>query len=193
MSGQNVTSAWQSNLLEFRLPPLCARSWDLRSLGTAWPLQMGQIGCPDASVNRHQYTLRNVRTCTVHIANIKPFICPTNAHNTYKIFKQLKSFKIIIVAPTCFGLHKPSSGNPPNMCFAKVAMLISVTYIVIWSYRYSGCICSYCTDKDICNRYQHCHFGEAQVGRLPDDGLYKPKHVGATIIILNDFNCLKIL
>jgi len=23
----------------------------------------------------------------------------------------LKSFKIIIVAPTCFGLHKPSSGS----------------------------------------------------------------------------------
>jgi len=44
----------------------------------------------------------------------------------YKIVKQLKSFKIIIVAPTCFSLHKP-------------------------------------------------------------------KHVGATIIILNDFKCLKIL
>jgi len=29
--------------------------------------------------------------------------------NYYKIFKQLKSFKIIIVAPICFGLHKPSS------------------------------------------------------------------------------------
>ena len=28
---------------------------------------------------------------------------------------------------------------------------------------------------------------------LPDDGLCKPKHVGATIIILNDFNCLTIL
>ena len=31
--------------------------------------------------------------------------------NYYKIVKQLKSFKIIIVAPTCFGLHKPSSGR----------------------------------------------------------------------------------
>ena len=29
--------------------------------------------------------------------------------NYYKIVKQLKSFKIIVVAPTCFGLHKPSS------------------------------------------------------------------------------------
>jgi len=31
--------------------------------------------------------------------------------NYYKIVKLLKSFKIIIVAPTCFGLHKPSSGS----------------------------------------------------------------------------------
>jgi len=29
----------------------------------------------------------------------------------YKIVKQLKSYKIVIVAPTCFGLHKPSSGS----------------------------------------------------------------------------------
>ena len=28
---------------------------------------------------------------------------------------------------------------------------------------------------------------------LPDDGLCKPKHVGATIIILYEFNCLTIL
>jgi len=33
-------------------------------------------------------------------------------HTKYhKIFKQLKSFKITIVAPTCFNLHKPSSGS----------------------------------------------------------------------------------
>jgi len=31
--------------------------------------------------------------------------------NYYKVVKQLKSFKIIIVAPTCFGLHKPTSGR----------------------------------------------------------------------------------
>ena len=29
----------------------------------------------------------------------------------YKIVKRLKSFKIIIFAPTRFGLHKPSSGS----------------------------------------------------------------------------------
>jgi len=31
--------------------------------------------------------------------------------NNYKIVKQLESFKIITVAPTCFGLYKPSSGS----------------------------------------------------------------------------------
>jgi len=31
--------------------------------------------------------------------------------NCYKTVKQLKSYKIIIVSPTCFGLHKPSSGS----------------------------------------------------------------------------------
>ena len=44
-------------------------------------------------------------------------------------------------------------------------MLISATYIVILIYRYCGCVRSQNTD-----------------------GLCKPKHVGATIIILNDFN-----
>jgi len=31
--------------------------------------------------------------------------------NYYKIVKLLKSFAIITFAPTCFGLHKPSSGT----------------------------------------------------------------------------------
>jgi len=31
--------------------------------------------------------------------------------NYYKIVKLSKSSKIIIAAPTCFGLHKPSSGS----------------------------------------------------------------------------------
>ena len=37
--------------------------------------------------------------------------CPTNARDYYIIVKLLKSFKIIIVAPTFFGLHNPSSGS----------------------------------------------------------------------------------
>jgi len=34
----------------------------------------------------------NLRSCTVHVDNIKFFICPTNSHNSYKIVKLLKSF-----------------------------------------------------------------------------------------------------
>jgi len=58
----------------------------------------------------------------------------------------------------------------PSLCFAKVTMLMSVTYIVIWSYRYCGCIfCPvllcvwivHCVEFQ-CNRHQHCNFGEAQ-------------------------------
>jgi len=44
--------------------------------------------------------------------------------NYYKIVKQLKSFKIIIVAPTYFGLHKPSSGSSQPV----LTVLTSVTY-----------------------------------------------------------------
>ena len=55
--------------------------------------------------------MNDLRSCSVHVENIKFFICPTNAHNYYKIVKQLKSIKIITVAPTCFGLRKPSSGS----------------------------------------------------------------------------------
>jgi len=40
-----------------------------------------------------------------------PFFIQLMHKNYYKIVKKLKSFKIIIVAPTCFGLHKPSSGS----------------------------------------------------------------------------------
>jgi len=49
-----------------------------------------------------------LRTFTLHVDNI---IAQLMLTNYYKIVKLLKSFKMIIVAPTCFGLHKPSSGS----------------------------------------------------------------------------------
>jgi len=42
---------------------------------------------------------------------LRPLFVQLMHTNYYKIVKQLKSFKIIIVAPTRFGLHKPSSGS----------------------------------------------------------------------------------
>jgi len=59
------------------------------------------------------------------------------------------------------------------MCFAKVTMLISVTYgylklSVLWLHIVIGIVAEYSvtcpitSNNDICNRYQHCNFGEAQ-------------------------------
>ena len=128
-----------------------------------------------------------LRSCTVRVGNIIVQLMHTNY---YKIVKLLKLFKIITVGPTCFGLHKPSSGSY-SLCFDKVAILSSVTYIVMWSYRSCGCVCivqcakwivrfAHCkstliagrnkhaatipitSPNDMCNRNQYCNFGEAQ-------------------------------
>ena len=42
---------------------------------------------------------------------LSPLFVQLKHTNYYKIVKQLKSFTIIIAAPTYFGLHKPSSGS----------------------------------------------------------------------------------
>ena len=42
---------------------------------------------------------------------LSPSVVQLTHPNYYKIVKKLKSFKIIIVASTCFRLHKPSSGS----------------------------------------------------------------------------------
>jgi len=44
--------------------------------------------------------------------------------NYYKVVKLLKSFKIIIVAPTCFGLHKPSSGSSQSEAQAESSLMM---------------------------------------------------------------------
>ena len=42
------------------------------------------------------------------------------------------------------------------------------------------------------NWHQYCNISEAQTRKLPDDGLVKPKHVGAFIVYFNiNFNILK--
>jgi len=86
----------------------------------------------DAVLKR--FVICQVLICIIYKRNInylKISICPTNAHNSYKIVKQLNSFKIIIVAPTCFGLHKPSSGSY-SLRFARVI----VVTLLSDSYRY---------------------------------------------------------
>ena len=46
-----------------------------------------------------------------YVEELSPVFVQLMHTNYCKIVKQLKSFKIIIVAPACFGLHKPSSGS----------------------------------------------------------------------------------
>jgi hypothetical protein len=43
----------------------------------------------------------------------------------------IKTFKIITVAATCFGLHKPSSGSH-STCLAKITLLVQV-YLLTYS------------------------------------------------------------
>ena len=52
-----------------------------------------------------------IKTFCIIFPKCQFLYCPTNAHNYYKIVKLLKSFKIIAVVATCFGLHKPSLGS----------------------------------------------------------------------------------
>ena len=66
----------------------------------------------------------------MHVDKIKFFISPTNAHNYYKIVKLFKSFKITTVAPTCFGLHKATSGSSQPVL--RQSYNVDVGYI----YRY---------------------------------------------------------
>jgi len=60
--------------------------------------------------------------------DIKFFICPTKAHNSYKIVKLLKSFKIIIVAPTCFGLQEPAPEGSQSVL--RQSYDVDVRYII---------------------------------------------------------------
>ena len=50
--------------------------------------------------------------------------------NYYKIVKLLKSFKIITIASTCFGLHKPSSGS------SQPVLRQSYNVVIGYIYRY---------------------------------------------------------
>ena len=53
--------------------------------------------------------------------------------NYYKVVSQLKSFKIIIVAPTCFGLHKPSSGSSqPVLRYVTMLTWVTYSYMGLW-------------------------------------------------------------
>jgi len=89
----------------------------------------------------------------VHVDNIEIFICTTNALNSCKIVKLLKLFNIIIVAPTCFGLHKPSSGSSQPVL--RQSYNIDIGYISLFEVigivaEYFVQPCYMCVDRALC-------------------------------------------
>ena len=91
--------------------------------------------------------------CSVRVDNIKSSLCPTNAHTTYsKVVELLKTFKSTIIAPTCFGLHKPSSGSSQcvfchsyNIDFSVCNVVNEVFGAVAAHFVPSRCVCILCT------------------------------------------------
>jgi len=62
----------------------------------------------------------------------------------YKIVKRLKSFKIIIVAPTCFDLHKTSSGS--SQLVLRQICNVDIGYISLFDVIGIVAACSHNTD-----------------------------------------------
>ena len=93
-----------------------------------------------------------VRQTTVRVkTGIKSLICPANAHtNCSKIFELLRTFKSTITAPTCFGLHKPSSGGSQSVLRQSYNIDLSVhmslmKFLVPWLHiLFRPVVCVYC-------------------------------------------------
>ena len=93
----------------------------------------------------NDWNVKGFNDCTLHYLNcvsavLGPSFVQLMHTNYYKIVKQLKSFTITIVAPTCFGLHKPSSGSSQtvlrwsyNVDFAYLLTYLLITYSMVQS------------------------------------------------------------
>ena len=77
-------------------------------------------------------------------------MCPTNAHTNYsKMVELLKTCKTTVIAPTCFGLHKPSSGSSQSVLRQSYNIDFSVyvslmEFSVLWLrilFRPVLCVC----------------------------------------------------
>ena len=103
--------------------------------------------------------------CTTLINTIKSLIYPTNAHTNYsKIIEILKTFKTTIITPTCFGLHKPSSGSSQsvprqsyNIDFSVYMSLMNIS--VLWLHiSFRPVVCVYRASCILHSaRYTHTH------------------------------------
>ena len=80
--------------------------------------------------------------------------------NYYKIVKELKSFKILLFAPICFGLHKPSSENSQACALLKLQcwyrLHISLFEVIGIVTAYAATI-PITSNNYICNQSQHCN------------------------------------
>jgi hypothetical protein len=79
-------------------------------------------------------------------------MCPTNEHINYsKIVELLKTSKTTIIAPTCLGLHKPSSGSSQSALRQSYNIdfrvyMSSMKFSVLWLHilpRPVVCVCVY--------------------------------------------------
>ena len=61
-------------------------------------------------IGRMRFAFCVTKATNTH-SELSPLFVQLMHINYYKIVTELKSFKFIIVAPACFGLHKPSSGS----------------------------------------------------------------------------------
>jgi len=121
--------------------------------------------------------------------------------NYYKVFTQLSSFKIIIVVPTCFGLHKPSSGSSQpvlresyNVDFGYISLFevsdIEAAYALLG--RVKDLILSTCTAQ-ICRQLNSIYFIELHVPayiRLHSSPQLAFKHILRNVSTdLNTYTC----
>jgi len=86
--------------------------------------------------------MRHIRGLKCQVYILSPLFVQLMHTNYYKIVKLLKSFKIMIITPTCFGLHEPSSGS--SQPALRQSYNIDIGYIYRYlklSDRYCGCIC----------------------------------------------------
>jgi len=75
----------------------------------------------------------------------------------------LKSFKIIIVAPKCFGLHKPSSGNSQPVL--RQSYNVDIGYIcrylklsLLW--LHIAATVTITSNNGVCSRYKYCNLAK---------------------------------
>jgi hypothetical protein len=104
-----------------------------------------------------------VAPCTLIV--LRPLFVQLTHTNYYKTVKELKSFKIIIVTSTYFGLHELF--RELSACASLKLQCWLRSHIIIWSYRYCGCIFF---SVLLCVWIVHCTYWNSSFTSLPNKG-----------------------